>query len=48
MLLNIFNSWRVITARTEPRGRKARSLTAVTSTARGKEMAVRLLAIWDE
>jgi hypothetical protein len=36
-------SWRVITVRTEPRGRKARPITDVTITVFEKEeMAVRL------
>jgi hypothetical protein len=35
--------------RTEPRGRKAKLITDVTSTALGKEeMVVCLLAIWDK
>jgi hypothetical protein len=37
------SNWRVVTGRTEPRGRKARPITDVTITVLGKEeMAVRL------
>jgi hypothetical protein len=43
------SSWRVITMRTEPWGRKARLITDITSIALGKEeMDVCLYAIWDE
>jgi hypothetical protein len=43
---NSGSSWRVITVRSEPRGKKARPITGVTSTALGKEeTAVRLRAI---
>jgi hypothetical protein len=38
--MSIQTLWRVITGRTEPRGRKARPITDITNTALGKEEIV--------